>query len=231
MQSSSIWMEFISLWPFLKVVSLGLYTTKPVVVSPFKACCELHCSNGGKCDFAWIMVILFGLCRMHKTMSYGVSSEGILGLFSSFRKVLAHTDMTVTAPYSVAGAQMWQKFNTCSQYLPNGVKWLNWNSQYVSNLWFLCFWDHTITCFHFNLFSSSLGVISSSKATFNILKGPITFFSSSAKSAADTLVFQVCHFPGMPKSQMEQHTVVLNKILLGSCMYYSLIPSWSNSTD
>jgi len=63
---------------------------------------------------------------MHKTMSYGVSSEGILGLFLSFLKVLAHIDMTVlTASHSVAGAQMWQEFNTCSDYLPDGVKWLN----------------------------------------------------------------------------------------------------------
>jgi len=46
----------------VKVVSLGLHTTKPAVLSPFKACCELHCSDLGKCDFAWIMVILFGFC-------------------------------------------------------------------------------------------------------------------------------------------------------------------------
>jgi len=95
MRSNSIWMEFISLWPFLKVVSLGLYTTKLATVSPFKACCELHCSCLGKCDLAWIMVILFGFCHIHKIMSYGVSSEGILGLFLSFLKVLAHMDITV----------------------------------------------------------------------------------------------------------------------------------------
>jgi len=30
---------------------------------------------------------------------------------------------------------------------------------------------------------------------------------------------------------MKQHTLVLNKILLSTCMYYSFIPSWSNSAD
>jgi hypothetical protein len=63
---------------------------------------------------------------MHKTMSYGVSSERILGLFSSFVKVLAHIDMTVLLLLTQWwGAQIWQEFNTCSDYLPNGVKWLN----------------------------------------------------------------------------------------------------------
>lgn len=55
-------------------------------IALFKSWQVWFCLNHG--DIVWF------LCHMHKTMSYGVSSEGILGLFSSFLKVLAHTDMT-----------------------------------------------------------------------------------------------------------------------------------------
>jgi hypothetical protein len=39
------------------------------------------------------------------------------------------------------------------------------------------------------------------------------------------LFFQVCLFLGIPKLQIEQHTLSLNKILLNNCTHYSLIPS------
>jgi hypothetical protein len=40
------------------------------------------------------------------------------------------------------------------------------------------------------------------------------FFQLKTKFEADVLYFKVCHFLGAPKSQMEQHTLVLSKTLL-----------------
>lgn len=39
------------------------------------------------------------------------------------------------------------------------------------------------------------------------------------------LLFQVCHFLGVEKSQMEQDTLILNKTILNTHMYYKLKPS------
>jgi hypothetical protein len=46
------------------------------------------------------------------------------------------------------------------------------------------------------------------------------------KYDADSLFFKSAIYLGLPKLQVEQCTLVLNKILLYSHAYYSLIPSW-----
>ena len=46
-----------------------------------------------------------------------------------------------------------------------------------------------------------------------------------AKFDADTLFFQVCHFLGTKRSQMEHNIGTFNKTLLNSYTCYSLIPS------
>lgn len=46
-----------------------------------------------------------------------------------------------------------------------------------------------------------------------------------AKFGADLLFFKSAIFLGLPKLQVEQHTLVLNKIFLNSHAWYNLIPS------
>jgi len=45
-----------------------------------------------------------------------------------------------------------------------------------------------------------------------------------AEFDADTLFFQVCHFLGTTKSQLEQHIVLPNKTLHSNNTFYSLVP-------
>jgi hypothetical protein len=51
------------------------------------------------------------------------------------------------------------------------------------------------------------------------------FHCLKAEFDAGMLFFQLCHFLGMPKSQMEQHTLILNKTSLNNQTCCSLIPS------
>ena len=176
MKSNSIWMEFISLWPFLKVVSLGLYTTKPVVVSPCKACC----SNLGKCDFALIMMILFGFCVIcikPCLMEY-LQKEFWVSFQASWK--FWHILIWLCYCFSLSGrgtnvAGVQHMFRLPSKWCEVAELKFPVCKQLVIPLFL-----GPYLRFHFHLFSSSLGVISSSKATFHILKGTIAFFSSSS---------------------------------------------------
>jgi len=61
---------------------------------------------------------------------------------------------------------------------------------------------------------------------FNILEVTVEFFALfKAKFDAGSQFFRSAIFLGLPKVQVEQHTLLLNKVLLNSHAYYCLIPS------
>jgi len=71
-----------------------------------------------------------------------------------------------------------------------------------------------------------LPIVSSTKHTSDISKVSFAFFSHLKQNLMQIMLFfQVCHFLGISQLQIEQHTLVLNKILLNNCTHYSLIPS------
>jgi hypothetical protein len=62
-----------------------------------------------------------------------------------------------------------------------------------------------------------------SKGYFQHFKSFGTIFPKfKAELDADTLFFQVCHFLGTPKLQMEQYTVLLNKTSLNNHTCHSI---------
>lgn len=75
--------------------------------------------------------------------------------------------------------------------------------------------------------TSVLPTVCSPKATFDILIDSVAFFPQfRVKFDADMLFFLGCHFLGMPKSWMQQHTCVLNTTLLKG-----YINPWSQITQ
>lgn len=61
------------------------------------------------------------------------------------------------------------------------------------------------------------------EATCSHLKVFIPLSSTVMQNFVHTPFFQACHFLGMLDLQMEQHTFILNKILLNNHTYYSLM--------
>jgi hypothetical protein len=70
-----------------------------------------------------------------------------------------------------------------------------------------------------------LAIICFPKGTSNNGKNPVAFSVLKEKSEADILLFQFCHFLGMAKSQMEEHSLERNETLLDNQSWSSLIPS------
>lgn len=79
---------------------------------------------------------------------------------------------------------------------------------------------------HLNVKTYVIPIVSSPKPTSDISKVSVAFFSHLKQNLMQIMLFfQVCLFLGIPKLQIEQHTLSLNKILLNNCTHYSLIPS------
>jgi hypothetical protein len=70
--------------------------------------------------------------------------------------------------------------------------------------------------------------------SLNILKVFVKIFPTWQQNLIQSMsFFQVYHFQGTPKSQMGQHILVMNKLLLNNVTCYSLTVcwKWSDSAD